>query len=374
MKLTDEQREALQEAICWARDDGLPGTADQLRSILAAPVGDDAAPPIGFRTRVPGFAWVPWITDDQETIQRMIQSAIEHGHEGGALYADPVAADAAPVGSWPWLRGVVSGIPAQRVPVCGQPVEYVQRSAVLNWIDEGERRASTGVVAADAVAPSDTDCRERIAQALHYPACWDTAAYPTLESAVWEAIAAAKLGCSACEAAQPDERAAFDIALDALDEYQRNWDTGSHFTNAQTERIAMEGAVGAVREALNEARATAPQAAVKGDERGTVCKWMFDRMVKTMEPAWDYVQTHQEQFGALPGDDKTRIVVDVFLKAVNAAAPQASATLTDEQIDAITEMYAKRWGMNSAWNIKRCIQSALIDARAILAAAQGGGQ
>jgi hypothetical protein len=34
---------------------------------------------------------------------------------------------------------------------------------------------------------------------LHYPACWDTAAYPTLDSAALEAIACAKLGCSECE-------------------------------------------------------------------------------------------------------------------------------------------------------------------------------
>ncbi|WP_198386206.1 hypothetical protein [Burkholderia ubonensis] len=33
--LDEEQRDALNEAICWANDDGLPGTADQLRSILA---------------------------------------------------------------------------------------------------------------------------------------------------------------------------------------------------------------------------------------------------------------------------------------------------------------------------------------------------
>jgi hypothetical protein len=34
--LSDEQREALQEAICWAQDEGLPGTADHLRALLAA--------------------------------------------------------------------------------------------------------------------------------------------------------------------------------------------------------------------------------------------------------------------------------------------------------------------------------------------------
>ncbi|WP_205191323.1 hypothetical protein [Burkholderia sp. LMG 13014] len=59
---------------------------------------------------------------------------------------------------------------------------------------------------ADAAAAPGSAIRERIARALHYPACWDTAAYPTLESAAWEAIAAAKIGCSACEAAPADER------------------------------------------------------------------------------------------------------------------------------------------------------------------------
>lgn len=34
--LTDEQRDALNEAICLARDDGLPGTEDHLRALLAA--------------------------------------------------------------------------------------------------------------------------------------------------------------------------------------------------------------------------------------------------------------------------------------------------------------------------------------------------
>ncbi|KVV07358.1 hypothetical protein [Burkholderia ubonensis] len=40
--LDEEQRDALNEAICWANDDGLPGTADQLRSILALHAQADA--------------------------------------------------------------------------------------------------------------------------------------------------------------------------------------------------------------------------------------------------------------------------------------------------------------------------------------------
>lgn len=46
----------------------------------------------------------------------------------------------------------------------------------------------------------------------------------------------------------------FEVALDALHEYQSNWDTGLPAEYAQGERIAMECAVEAVRDALNEAR------------------------------------------------------------------------------------------------------------------------
>ncbi|MBJ9895257.1 OTU domain-containing protein [Burkholderia cenocepacia] len=46
----------------------------------------------------------------------------------------------------------------------------------------------------------------------------------------------------------------FEVALDALHEYQSNWDSGLPAEYAQGERIAMECAVEAVRDALNEAR------------------------------------------------------------------------------------------------------------------------
>jgi hypothetical protein len=48
-----------------------------------------AAEPVGFRTRMPGFDWVPWLTDDQATIQKAIKDAHDHGSEGEALYAAP---------------------------------------------------------------------------------------------------------------------------------------------------------------------------------------------------------------------------------------------------------------------------------------------
>jgi hypothetical protein len=71
---------------------------------------------------------------------------------------------------------------------------------------------------------ANDDVRERIARALHYPACWDTAVYPTLESAAWEAIACAKLGCSTCETAPSAvvldaERSAFEAWMRGCEGY-----------------------------------------------------------------------------------------------------------------------------------------------------------
>ena len=51
-----------------------------------------------------------------------------------------------------------------------------------------------------AAAPID-GTRERIAKALHYPDCWDTAAYPTLDTAVLESLNS--FLCSECMASLP---------------------------------------------------------------------------------------------------------------------------------------------------------------------------
>ncbi|WP_208449120.1 hypothetical protein [Burkholderia anthina] len=61
--------------------------------------------------------------------------------------------------------------------------------------------------------------------------------------------------CGSSAPSPADERAAFDVALDALWRHQQNWDTGLPAEHAQGERIAMECACEAVREALEEARA-----------------------------------------------------------------------------------------------------------------------
>lgn len=47
--------------------------------------------PVGFRTRVPGFDWTPWITDDQATIDKAINDAQDHGFEGEVLFVESAA-------------------------------------------------------------------------------------------------------------------------------------------------------------------------------------------------------------------------------------------------------------------------------------------
>ncbi|MBY4831739.1 DUF550 domain-containing protein [Burkholderia dolosa] len=74
---------------------GVCNGSGQARAASANETVAEGAKPIGFRTRVPGFAWVPWLTDDQETIQRAIADALAHGHEGEAIYGAPVPAMAA---------------------------------------------------------------------------------------------------------------------------------------------------------------------------------------------------------------------------------------------------------------------------------------
>lgn len=52
----------------------------------------------------------------------------------------------------------------------------------------------------------------QLADALHYPRCWDTATYPTLADALWETVAG--VGCSVCgEAAQAQAPASEEVEL-----------------------------------------------------------------------------------------------------------------------------------------------------------------
>ncbi|WP_175787381.1 hypothetical protein [Burkholderia anthina] len=87
---------------------------------------------------------------------------------------------------------------------------------------------------------------------------WATSNTPISEALAYRDgfIAGAHFPAQASEAhVAPARASAFDVALDALRQYQQNWDTGLPAEYAQGERIAMECACEAVREALQEARA-----------------------------------------------------------------------------------------------------------------------
>jgi hypothetical protein len=110
------------------------------------------------------------IIDYVDSEQAARQSAGATGQEPVATLHDD--------GHWTWKKGIPpheSNYAGWRMDVYAAPIG-----------DNG-------------VQQKDEHARERIARALHYPACWDTAAYPTLDSAALEAIACAKLGCSECE-------------------------------------------------------------------------------------------------------------------------------------------------------------------------------
>lgn len=67
--------------------------------------------------------------------------------------------------------------------------------AVRNVDDLRDAGADAEQAAIDSLAEPQFD----FARAIHYPEHWDMAAYPTLESAIWEALSCA--GCSECKPA-----------------------------------------------------------------------------------------------------------------------------------------------------------------------------
>jgi len=73
--LSDEQRDALNEAICWARDDGLPGTETQLRSILTQAPTERMSDAV--RELTPDDADMVWPLDDGETFYHTLDDAVE---------------------------------------------------------------------------------------------------------------------------------------------------------------------------------------------------------------------------------------------------------------------------------------------------------
>lgn len=88
-----------------------------------------------------------------------------------------------------------------------------------------------------------------------------------LRNIYWPAAASPAAVYPAPSVDAKDERDAFDVGLDALADYQRNWDTGLVQPYAESERIAMECAVEAVRDALNDARVAPPHSPSTKEEK-----------------------------------------------------------------------------------------------------------
>ena len=72
------------------------------------------------------------------------------------------------------------------------------------------------------LAQPEPDWRKKIAIALHYPECWDTACYDTLESAIYETVCWS--GCSTCNAAQPEPEPVAWMEIENYLDEENLWD------------------------------------------------------------------------------------------------------------------------------------------------------
>lgn len=70
-----------------------------------------------------------------------MEGALQYWHQR-ALAAEAAQSEPALIGSWDWLRGVVSGLPKRVEPIGGQRATYVELDNVLGWINEGQKRAA----------------------------------------------------------------------------------------------------------------------------------------------------------------------------------------------------------------------------------------
>lgn len=109
-----------------------------------------------------------------------------------------------------------------------------------------------------------------------------------------------------------------------------------HWTQSAVVRDVLADAKAAL-EALPQPP-SADAAAAPADDQKTIPKWIFDNMVATLTPAWDYIQTHQDQFDAKSGDDKTKILVDEFLHHAYRAAGLADERALPQIPDLVKSM------------------------------------
>ena len=86
--------------------------------------------------------------------------------------------------------------------------------------------------------------KARIADMLHYPSCWDTAAYPTVESALHEVAMSFRCNNDDCSAAHDAE-----VRRKVLEEFSYKWLPNLRITDSQsslnktTHNLAIDDAV-----------------------------------------------------------------------------------------------------------------------------------
>ncbi|WP_321946535.1 hypothetical protein [Paraburkholderia sp. J10-1] len=321
---------------------------------VAALPSDAAQSPIGFRTRVPGFAWVPWITDDQETIKRTIQDALDHGHQGEALYAAPVAPAALDAWQDLYARAMATLAPA---------FDYIQAHADQFGATGGDcmmaiiAETLPKLAAADAaqfVAPAvplgiDSGAALKVAECIGMPLDPKTLAFahaivklayelnPVAPAAAAPTLLGSpaeghwgepetpsdghKLESDVDEEAQPDERAAFD--LPPLPDPLRTFADHSDRAYSREQMIAYAEA----------ARATAPQAATEDYTRTSLRA--IQAALCEVDPKW----RDRGEFGVKPHDQIIAAIRDL------AAVPQAGAE------EALTRLMQWQDGAGLLWDV-----------------------
>lgn len=89
-QLPEARIEAIISKACGRHRTGDSYTFEDVWNCIEVAVASDAekvrSVPVGFRTRVPDFAWTSWMTDDPATIDKAINDARDHGFEGEVLF------------------------------------------------------------------------------------------------------------------------------------------------------------------------------------------------------------------------------------------------------------------------------------------------
>ena len=88
------------------------------------------------------------------------------------------------------------------------------------------------------------------------------------------------------------------------------------------------------------ARASSPNAAEAED----TWRGLYEAAMNDLSPAFDYVQSHADQFGALLGDSKLKIIAEWFPRlAAPAQAAEPVCWITKEQLEQLEDLTSDAW-------------------------------